>query len=126
MRDATDPVPHPLRPRDFALLLLASGGAAPRQRARDQQADRAGLELRRRLLTALVDLDPEAEGLEEALLAIVEEQAPPHGPARAVAVGLLEEWRAAAAAPAWVAHLLSEAVREPEEGRGRRGRQLPA
>ena len=43
-----------VRPRDFALLLLASRDLAPRKRARDQQADRAGLELKKRVLTALV------------------------------------------------------------------------
>jgi len=43
MGDAIDPVPEPLRPRDFAVLLLSSGDLTPRQRARDQVADRAGL-----------------------------------------------------------------------------------
>ena len=32
-----------LSPGDFALFLLGSGEAAPRKRARDQQADAAGL-----------------------------------------------------------------------------------
>jgi len=43
----TDPDDSP-RPRDLALLMLASGELAPRQRARDQQADRAGGDLKRR------------------------------------------------------------------------------
>src|SRR5262249_53852550 len=75
-----DPDPDPLRPRDFALLLLASGDLAPRQRARDQQADRAGLELKRQVLDSLAARDPEADDLEAALLAIVEDLGPPTGP----------------------------------------------
>jgi hypothetical protein len=113
-----------LRPRDFALLLLASGGALPRQRARDQQADRAGLELKRRVLDAVAALDPEPDEMEAALLAVVEEVGPPTGPTRSVALDVLEEWRAAAATPGWTAFLLAEAVRPREEG-GRRG-ELPA
>jgi hypothetical protein len=116
--------PPPLRPRDFAVLLLSSGEMAPRRRARDQQADRAGLELRRRVLNTLVARDPEASDLEAALLVIADEMGAPSGPPRAVARGLLEEWRTALATPGWLAHLLGEAVRGPEEG-GRRGRQLP-
>jgi len=101
----------PLRPADFALLLLSSGDVMPRQRARDQQADRAGLELKRQVLNALVAKDPETEEMEAALLAIVEEMGPPTGPTRAIALTLLDEWRMANATPEWLAHLLGEAVR---------------
>src|SRR5215470_7837155 len=62
-----------LRPRDLALLMLASGDLRPRQRARDQQADRAGLELKRRLLDRVAALDPEPEGLQAALAQVIEE-----------------------------------------------------
>jgi hypothetical protein len=113
MSDATEFVPRPLRPRDFAVLLLSSGDVTPRQRARDQQADRAGLALKRRVLNALVALDPEPEDLEAALLAIVEQLGPPSGPTRAIALALVEEWQAASATPEWLAHLLGEAVRGP-------------
>ncbi|HEV3262597.1 MAG TPA: hypothetical protein VG013_37500 [Gemmataceae bacterium] len=122
MRDAAEP----LRPRLFAVLLLSSGDVSPRQRARDQQADRAGLELKRRVLNDLVALDPEPEDLEAALLAIVEEFGPPSGPTRAIALALLEEWQAATATPGWMAHVLAEAVRSPKAEGRRRGRQLPA
>jgi hypothetical protein len=115
---------EPIRPRDFALLLLASGDLLPRQRARDQQADRAGLDLKRRVLDALAALDPEPEELESALLAIVEELGPPTGPTRAIARTVLEEWQMTSSAPGWVEHLLGEAVRGPET-EGKRGRQLP-
>jgi hypothetical protein len=111
-----------LRPRDFALLLLSSGAVAPRQRAREQQTDRAGLELERRLLDALVARDPEPAELEAALVGIVEELGPPTGPTRGIALALLHEWRAAGASPGWLDHLLDEAVRGPDEEGRRRGR----
>jgi hypothetical protein len=113
------PTDAPLRPRDFALLLLAPGDGPPRQRARDQQADRAGLALRHRVLSALAAADPEPDELEAALLSIVEGLGPPTGPTRGVALALLEEWRAACAAPGWLELLLNEAVRGPRAG-GRR------
>jgi hypothetical protein len=102
---------EPLRPKDFALLLLASGAAAPRKRARDQQADCAGLELKRRLLTEVLARDPGPDEIEAALLEVVEEIGPPTGPTRSVALTILDEWRMASAAPGWVEHLLAEAVR---------------
>jgi hypothetical protein len=116
---------EPTRPRDLALLMLASGELAPRQRARDQQADRAGGDLKRRVLVEVVALDPEASDLEATLMQIVEEFGPPTGPTRSVALSFLDEWRMAAAAPGWVEHLLGEAVRPPEPEGLRRGRQLP-
>jgi hypothetical protein len=119
-------IPPTLRPRDFAVLLLSSGDVAPRQRARDQQADLAGLELKRRLLTALVALDPEPNDLKASLLAIVEELGPPTGPTRAIALTILEEWQVANATPEWLDHLLSEAVRGSATEERRHGRQLPA
>jgi hypothetical protein len=110
-----------LRPRDFALLLLASGDLAPRQRARDQQADRAGLDLKRRVLDALAARDPEADEMEAVLLDLVEEIGPPTGPTRAIALALYEEWQSAVLSPGWIAHLLREAVEESGKERTRRG-----
>jgi hypothetical protein len=118
---------EPLRPRDLALLLLASGDLRARQRARDQQADTAGLHLKRRLLDRLAALDPEPADLEAVLARIIEEFGPPTGPTRAVAIGFRDDWQAACAAPEWVAQLLGESVHEAEtnvEG-PRRGR-LPS
>ena len=117
---------EPLRPRDFALLLLASGDALPRQRARDQQADRAGLELKQRLLNELIARDPDPEDTEATLLEIVEEVGPPTGPTRSLASLILQEWRLAATTPTWVEHLLAEALRPPApEGGRRHGRESP-
>jgi hypothetical protein len=109
------PTDEPLRPRDLALLLLASGDLHPRQRARDQQADTAGLELKRRLLDRLAALDPEPEELEGTLARIIEEIGAPQGPTRAVAVLIRDEWLAACAAPEWVLHLLREGTAGDEQ-----------
>jgi hypothetical protein len=106
---------QPLRPRDLALLLLASGDLRPRKRARDQQADRVGLELKRRILQRLAALDPEPADLEAALLGIVLEMGPPTGPSRAVATQIREEWQMACATPEWVAQLLAQATQESAE-----------
>jgi hypothetical protein len=115
-----------LRPRDFALLLLASSDALPRQRARDQQADRAGLELKRRLLNELVSRDPDPDDTEETLVEIVEEIGPPTGPTRSLAALILQEWRLAVSTPTWVEHLVGEALRPPAPEGRRHGRESPA
>jgi hypothetical protein len=66
-----------------------------------------------------------ASVLEATLEQIIAACGPPTGPTRAIAVGVLEGWRAACASPAFVEWLLAQAVHEglePAEGR-RRGRQ---
>ena len=116
-----------ISPRDLALFLLGSGEASPRTRARDQQADAAGLALKRRVLAEVVARDPDPDGLEAALLEIVEEFGPPTGPTRAVARSVLEEWQFAASSPGWVPHLLGEAVNPTPRKKGDRGGgNLPA
>jgi hypothetical protein len=101
----------PLRPRDLARLLLASGDVLPRQRARDQQADRAGLTLKRRVLERLAEMDPEPADLEAALLRIVEEVGAPTGPTRAIALSIRDEWQTACTSAELVTHLHAEAAR---------------
>src|SRR5262249_21743306 len=95
-----------LRPKDVALLLLASGALLPRQRARDQQSDIHGNALKSSILNELVVLDPVPERLEATLEQIIEQLGPPTGPTRAVAVSILEEWRAACTSPTFVEWLL--------------------
>ncbi len=113
-----------IRPADFALFLLASGDLLPRKRARDQQADLAGLELKRRVLDLLVSLDPDPAELEAALMRIVSEIGPPHGPTRAVAISVRDEWLDATASPGLVAWLIEQAVEQQgAERRPRRNRQ---
>jgi hypothetical protein len=124
MNSATHP--EPLRPRDLALLLLASGDLLPRQRARDQQADVAGMDLKRHLLDRLAALDPEPDEIEASLLRIVEEIGTPQGPTRAIAAGIRDDWQSACAAPEWVAQLLADATNRTAtatEGR-HRGRRV--
>lgn len=113
------------RPAEIALLLLASGDLLPRQRARDQQADLTGNNLKSHVLNAIVHADPEPEALELALEQIIAEVGPPTGPTRGVALSFLEDWQAARVSPAFVEWLLSQAVREGMEPTGgrRRGRK---
>jgi hypothetical protein len=106
------PTPTILRPRDFAMLLLASGDLLPRKRARDQQADRAGLEMKRRLLEELAAIDPEPEELDAVLMRLIDDIGPPTGPTRAVAGIIREEWQTACATPEWVSQLLGDALNE--------------
>jgi hypothetical protein len=108
---------EPPRPRDLALLLLASGDLLPRQRARDQQADRAGMDLKRQVLERIAALDPEPAALEGTLFEIVQEMSPPSGPVRALALDFHEEWQTACAAPDWMAYLLAEAISSNEPRR---------
>jgi hypothetical protein len=104
-----------LRPRDLALLLLSSGDLRPRQRARDQQADQAGLALKRRVLDRLAALDPEPADLEACLHTIVAEFGTPQGPTRAIAASVRDEWNAACASPEWISQLLRQATRPSKE-----------
>lgn len=103
---------HPLRPRDLATLLLASGDLLPRQRARDQRADVAGNELRRRTLGQVIELDPEPAELASALEQIVREIGQPGapGPARAIAREFAEEFETALRTPQLVEWLLHRAT----------------
>jgi hypothetical protein len=78
------------------------------------------------VLDALAARDPEADELEAALLAIVEDLGPPTGPTRSIALAVYEEWQAAVTSPGWVEHLLGEAVEESGREGTPRGRQLPA
>jgi hypothetical protein len=112
-----------LRPADMALFLLASGALLPRKRARDQQADLAGLALKRRALDLLVAYDPEPGELERCLAQIVEELGPPSGPARAICAGVRDEWEQLAATPGMIDWLVIEALREGQGVQRRKGRR---
>jgi hypothetical protein len=111
----------PLRPADLAHLLLAGGDLLPRQRARDQQADLAGMELKRRVLHLLIALDPEPQELDSALDRIIAEIGPPYGPTRGICLNVRYDWEAACSSPQFIAWLIDQAVREGEGQR--RGKQ---
>jgi hypothetical protein len=102
--------PLPVRPRDLSLMMLAAGDVLPRRRARDQQADVAGLELKRQLLAEIVAADPESEALGEVLDAIVRRVGNPDGPARAIARGIIEEFEAIQCSPPLWAWLVAEST----------------
>jgi hypothetical protein len=115
--------PSMMRPRDLALLLLATSHEPPRARARDQQADRAGGALRRRVLDRLVLEDPEPEALEASLSAIVAEFGDPSGPTRGVCSMIRQEWAESRLAPGYWTWLLSEALAQGDRDRGSRRRR---
>ncbi|HEX6289802.1 MAG TPA: hypothetical protein VFZ66_11455 [Herpetosiphonaceae bacterium] len=112
--DDREDLAAPLRPADLAYLLLAGGDLLPRQRARDQQADLAGMELKRRVLHQLVALDPEPDALDAALERIIAEIGPPYGPTRGICLNVRYDWEAAITSPQFVAWLIDEAVRAGE------------
>ncbi len=117
----TTPDP-PLRPAGLAHLMLAGGGLRTRQRARDQQADVAGIALKRRVLARLLELDPDPEAFDAALERIVRDLGPPYGPTRAICLTLRAEWDAVQHAPGFTAWLVQEALQAdapPRKGRSR-------
>ena len=105
--------------------MLAGGELLPRQRARDQQADLAGMALKRDVLERLSALDPEPEEIDGALAQIIEAIGEPSGPTRGVCLNIRYDWDAACQSPDFVAYLLNEALRASsgERRRGRRARQ---
>ena len=110
------PETEPRRPRDLALLLLASGDEPPRERARDQKADLVGMALRHRVLQRIAALDPEPETFNECLAAIVHESGEASGPTRAVATAILQDWESSRIAPDFWPWLVAEAVKATERG----------
>ncbi len=116
----TKPELGSFRPRDLALLFLATRDEAPRQRARDQQADRLGLDLRRRVLDRLAALDPEPEEMEMALSSIVSEFGEPSGPTRGVCLAILQDWNSAKIGPEFWPWLLQEAIESSRDREPRR------
>jgi hypothetical protein len=122
MTEERTDTPELLRPRNLALLLLASSDMSPRQRARDQKADLTGMDIKHRVLEAVCEQDPEPADLEPILMQIIDDLGPPTGPTRSIATAFLEEWRAACTSPEWIALLLGEAALRSAEGepRGRR------
>ena|SRR3712207_6725212 len=112
----------PLRPKDLADLMLASGELLPRQRARDQQADLTGMALKREVLVRLSALDPEPDELDAALAQIIHTMGEPSGPTRGICLNIRYDWDAACQSPAFVAWLLDQALRE-SSGTARKGKR---
>jgi hypothetical protein len=110
----------PPRPGDFARILLAAGGGPPRARARDQQADQIGESIRNRVLNRLVALDPEPDGLESTLAAIIAETDEPSGATRAVCTAILQEWQMIGMSPSFWPFLIGQAIEMKEGDAGAR------
>jgi hypothetical protein len=106
----------PLRPGDFARMLLAAAGDPPRARARDQQADLVGEAIRRVVLNRLVVLDPDPEALESALVAIVADLGEPSGSTRAVCTAILQEWEMVRLSPGFWPFLIGQAMGAEDSG----------
>jgi hypothetical protein len=87
---------------------------------RSQYPDVAGMELKRSLLQAVADLDPESEGLDATLARLIDDLGPPPGPIRALALGFRNDWQGLATNPGWVEQLREEAARALGDGNGRR------
>ena len=117
----------PIRPGDFARVLLAAGGEPPRARARDQQADLVGEALRRRVLNRITVLDPEPEALESALMMIVNEFGEPSGATRAVCSAIAQEWEMVHLSPEFWPFLLGQAIEAVDgpPGSRRKRRRFP-
>jgi hypothetical protein len=84
------------RPAVFCGHLLAALTASEgrrRRRARNTTPDAIGLEVRRVLLERVTREDPAPEAFEAWLMDCCLEAGPSSGPLRAIALGLLEEWR---------------------------------
>jgi hypothetical protein len=114
-----------LRPRDFALLLLAAGDVAIRDRARDQQADLAGLALKRRMLNEMVAVDPESHEMAAFLFELPKRLDAASCSIRSLALAVMQEWQTARVTPNWRDNLLDLAARHCQKESGRRGQQLP-
>jgi hypothetical protein len=115
-----------LRPGDFARVLLAASGEPPRARARDQQADRIGESIRRRVLNRLAVLDPEPEALEAAMMTVVEELGEPSGSTRAVCTAISQEWEMARLSPGFWPFLIDQAMHADERPPRSRGNRKPS
>jgi hypothetical protein len=109
------------RPKQLAVLLMAAH-SMPRARARDQQPDIAGNQLRAALLQKLIERDPQPEEVSRVLIGIVEQRGEPTGPTRAVACSIADELQQLQSNPELTAWLVDEAMRSSSRERHDRGR----
>ena len=106
--------PDELRPGDFCARLLdalAASEGRRRRRKRDTTPDAIGMGLKRELMLRAAAEDPAPEGFEAWLMARVLES-PAGGPVQAMCAEILDEYRVAAADPAFSAWLASGAFSE--------------
>ena len=111
-----------IRPREFCLLLKQVDRQPPRL-SRDLEPDLLGIELKQRILDAVIAADPPAEEFERALLESAASLGLPSGSARGICSDILLEWRMAHASPHFIPWLREEAARPPGPRKRRRGDQ---
>ena len=110
---------HPIAPKEFCLLLKQVDRQPPRL-SRDLEPDLLGLELKQRILDAVIAADPPAEEFERALLESASTLGIPSGSARGICSDILLEWRMAHASPHFIPWLREEAARPPGPRKRRR------
>ncbi len=106
-------------PREFCLLFKQVDRQPPRL-SRDLEPDLLGLELKQRILDAVIAADPPAEEFERALLESAGTLGIPSGAARGICSDILLEWRMAHASPHFIPWLREEAARPPGPRKRRR------
>ncbi len=104
---------------EFCALLKAVARRPPRL-SRDLEPDLIGIELKQRILEALIADPPAPVDFEAGLLERADALDLSTGAARGVCSDILAEWRMAHAAPAFLPWLRAEAARPPDAGRRRR------
>ena len=109
----------PIAPKEFCLLLKQVDRQPPRL-SRDLEPDLLGLELKQRILDAVIAADPPAEEFERALLESAGTLGISSGAARGICSDILLEWRMAHASPHFIPWLREEAARPPGPRKRRR------
>ena len=113
-----------LRPGAFCrelLVALEASEGRRRRRKRDTSADAIGLSIKRELLEATAERDPEPDDFEGWLLDCTLRAGAGSGGVRAMAISIWDEWKLANAGDAyrdWLAHGAPSDDREPARENG--------
>ncbi|HUF29932.1 MAG TPA: hypothetical protein VMM77_04640 [Gemmatimonadaceae bacterium] len=114
-----------MRPGNFCrelLVALEASEGRRRRRKRDTSADAIGLTIKRELLEATIERDPEPEHFEGWLLECTLHAGAGNGGVRAMAINIWDEWKLANTGDAyrnWLAHGAPSDDREPARRNGR-------
>ncbi len=107
-------------PQEFCLLLKQVDRRPPRM-SRDLEPDFIGIDLKQRILDAVIEAAPEPDDFERVLLESAAALDIPAGSARGICSDIMLEWGMAHASPHFLPWLREEAARPPEPRRKRRG-----
>lgn len=108
-----------ISPREFCELVRQVTRTPPRL-SRNLEPDLVGIELKRLVLTAAIEADPDAANFPERLTECALRLGLADGAARGVCSDILMEWRMALTSPSFIPWLREEAMREPRRKRQRR------